>query len=128
MDEWYPRWAAHPPGISVDGWTGFRIDHDRDYWCPVRTESMRLYLRRRGIVVPFLDAAFWSALLPGVWGLRRIPPYLQRRRALRASLCPACGYDLRATPNRCPECGTAVGGGGVKRSRVRAPRGRLLLE
>jgi hypothetical protein len=68
MDDWYPRWAAHPPGISVDGWNSFRIYNDRDYWCPLRTESMRLYLRRRGIVVPFLDAAFWSAVLPCVWG------------------------------------------------------------
>ena len=46
-----------------------------------------------------------TALLPAVFVYKR----LRKPRVVRAGLCPTCGYDLRATPSRCPECGAVPG-------------------
>ena len=57
---------------------------------------------------------YWAAAVP-LWlpaclfattsaaGLRRAA---RARRRATDGLCRECGYDLRATPERCPECGT----------------------
>lgn len=53
-------------------------------------------------LIPYWAVALLALVLP----LAYFPRLLRRLSERQArNLCSACGYDLRATPDRCPECG-----------------------
>ena len=50
---------------------------------------------------------YWSiGLLAGIAPFVSLTRLRRRRNRVRNRHCPICDYDLRATPERCPECGT----------------------
>ena len=57
----------------------------------------------RCIFIPYWVLATLFAVAPIHFAI----DLLRRRQRLRAGFCVVCGYDLRATPERCPECGAA---------------------
>jgi hypothetical protein len=53
--------------------------------------------------VPVWPIVFAFAVAPWRWVARRVREW----QSVAAGRCRQCGYDLRATPARCPECGAA---------------------
>jgi hypothetical protein len=55
-----------------------------------------------GVQVPYLLLMLLLGIAPARWCFS----WKRTTNKQRHGLCPSCGYDLRATPHRCPECGT----------------------
>ena len=79
-------------------WARSYFREDRVLWTPVDRGPRRI------TSVPLWAPVLAGAALPVVrlWRRRRG----ERLRRVANRLCFRCGYDLRASPERCPECGS----------------------
>jgi hypothetical protein len=90
---WFRKISVHPGGVKM-----LRDESGAIAWQALTSFTT-------------VEIPWWSLLLLfSLWpALNRIAR-LRHRAKQRRGLCPACGYDLRATPERCPECGAAAAG------------------
>lgn len=104
-----PSASLPQPGGSLY-WPGGRIGFGT-------IRSPRLIDRQ--VWVPHVVIAALLAIPPVGWLIRR------RRSRFGEGRCRTCGYDLRASADRCPECGTPIPGGSGGRSAACSPSRRL---
>jgi hypothetical protein len=70
-------------------------------WRDPMTRQFHLVSPAPMLVIPYWVLGIITAVLPTV----RLAVWWRRWRRRPEGCCRACGYDLRATPERCPECG-----------------------
>lgn len=73
--------------------------------------NARLSTLAGSAVIPFWSLSLLAAVPVLAWAIT------YRRRARRPrfqGLCLTCGYDLRESPDRCPECGTVPTAGVIE--------------
>jgi hypothetical protein len=91
-------------GVTDSALPDLTYDSDLRYPSPVNVKLNTFFDGNWLLVIPLWFIAGILAILP----VKRFVGYRKRVRQLAIGHCRVCGYDLRASKERCPECGTPI--------------------
>jgi len=102
-----PSGLTNPAGVLFDQSEKqiFKVYFDHGGLAAYRDDVNSMYPGYY-LMAPFWFLAALTVLLPAIW----VTKAARRSRHRASGRCVVCGYDLRATPERCPECGTGPPG------------------
>ncbi len=112
------RWGERPAvrqtlqawydGFELSPVAGFAFRWDED----AAAGDLKISGVTWSVALPYWAVAALFAPLPVGW---LVAAHRSRvRQRLVAGQCVRCGYDLRATPERCPDCGAMPAAGGAR--------------
>ena len=108
--------ADYPPGLCRGSYPLHYHRYRTEGFLPPAHRKLGFAIERSSPAPGQADVS-WRAWRVPCWFLLlafAVAPARQTARAVsearlrRRGLCPACAYDLRATPGRCPECGSTT--------------------
>ncbi len=94
-------------GFSIGSPANQRVNPFTTLWWPLHNSRPWMWW--------FLSVPFWiPTILFAFLSSFPLRTFYRRRKRKKLGLCLKCGYDLRASKDRCPECGKEFGSTGVE--------------